>query len=111
MVSCQSVRQQLGGTRASLTPTMHVIDTHNATKPVAPIPMVTTADTDLMYVENEHTPVLDRPPTGVQVVPLPHVPGSSAHVSSRSKRKTMTMLRPWKGETCRVSCWTMIALR
>ena len=81
------MRQQLRDVRVSVTPAMHVTDIQSATRPAAFIPKVTTTETELIYVVSVHTPVLARPPTGVQAIPLPHIPGNCAHVSSRSKKK------------------------
>ena len=66
-------------------------------------------ETDLMYMVSVHTLAQARPPTDVQVVPLHHVPGSSTHESSRSKKRKMTKMKTCKGETCRVSYWIMSA--
>ena len=67
--------------------------------------------TELMYVVSIHTLALARPPTNVQVVPLPHVPGNSAHESSRSKKRKTMKIKTCKGETFRVSCWITSALK
>ena len=94
-----------------MTAAMHVIDTQSTTRPAAFVPQVTTVGTELMYVVSVHTLALARPPTDIQVVPLPHVPGNSTHKSSRSKKKKMTKMKTCKGETFRVSCWITSALK
>ena len=109
MGSRQNARQQFKDASASMTPTTHVTDTQSATRPTAFVLQVTTMEMELMYVESVHTLALARPPTDVQVVPLPHVLGNSAHESSRSKRRKMTKMKTCKGEMCRVSCWIMSA--
>ena len=105
MGSHQNARQQLKYVRASVTPAMHKTDTQSATRSAAFIPQVTTVETELMYVVSAHTLALAKPPTDVQVVPLPHVPGNSAHESSRSKKRKTTKMKTCKGEMCGVSCW------
>ena len=107
MGSCRNARQQLKDVKASVTSAMHGTDTQSATRPAAFVPQVTPVGTEPMYVVMYvHTLMLARPPTGVQVVPLPHVPGNSAHESSRSRKKKTTKTKTCKGEMCRVSCWT-----
>ena len=111
MGSRQNARQQLKNMRASVTPATCMTDTQSATRPTAFVPQVTAMGMELMYVVSVHTLALARPPTDVQVVPLPHVPGNSTHKSSGSKKKKTTKMKTCKGETFRVSCWITSALK